>query len=273
MSTLLNSSLEALRFCHSDHVLILAPLIVQNHVKKSQLPIDIKHYAFSNTTGKTNTGGHVMKRWLHAVAAAAALIVLTSCGSDQQQSSQVNYNEVKTMVVDILKTEDGQKAIQEAKQKEEGKNIENLQILSTGQGQQLQLAVKEVMSDPAYASALKETMIDPRFAGDFAKAITEEIKKIHKDLMKDPEYQQAMIDVLKNPQIQKLMLETMKSAEYRQQIMVVMKDSIQSPLFQQDILKLMETALKEQAKPKPDPKKGGKEGAGEKEKKKKEESL
>jgi len=215
-----------------------------------------------------------MKRWVSCAAAVAALTVLTSCGQDQQQTAQVNYNEVKSMVVDILKTEDGQKAIQEASKEVEAADFQQLQILNTGQGQQLQLAVKEVMSDPAYAAALKETMIDPKFAGDFAKAITMENKKIQKDLMKDPEYQQALIDIFQDPQMQAMILQTMKSSEYRQQVITIMKESIETPLFQQDLLKLMERALEEHAKPKSDAEKGAKataQAGGEEEKKKKEE--
>jgi len=222
-----------------------------------------------------------MKRFLIG-AALAAMFLMASCGQEQQ-SSQVNYNEVKTMVVDILKTEDGQKAIEEA-QKSIGlmqTQSHTMQILATGQGQQLQMAVKEVMSDPAYAAALKEAMIDPRFAGDFAKAVTAESTELHKKLIKDPEYQQAMIDIFKDPQIQAMVLQTMKSNEYRQQVMTIMKDAIQSPLFQQDLLKLMEKALEEQAKPKSDAEKGakasqsagqgGQESGGGDEKKKEEE--
>ncbi len=215
-----------------------------------------------------------MKRLMTCAAAVAALALLTSCGQDQQQSAQVNYNEVKTMVVDILKTEDGQKAIQEASRDVEAADFQQLQILNTGQGQQLQLAVKEVMSDPAYASALKETMIDPKFAGDFARAITLENKQIQKELMKDPEYQQALIDIFQDPQIQQMILQTMKSAEYRQQIITIMKESFETPLFQHDLLKLMERALEEHAKPKSEAEMGAKatkKAEGEEEKKKKEE--
>lgn len=205
-----------------------------------------------------------MKRWQTYAAAIAALALMTSCGAEQQASSaQVNYNEVKAMVVDILKTEDGQTAIREASKEVEEADFQKLQILSTGQGQQLQMAVKEVMSDPAYAASLKEAMIDPKFAGDFARAIKDEDKKIHKDLMKDPEYQQAMIDILKDPQMQETLMQTLKSSEYRTQVTTILKESMQSPLFQQDLLKLMERALEEQAKPKSDAEKGAKAKEGE----------
>jgi len=162
------------------------------------------------------------------------------------------------MVVDILKTEDGQKAIEEATKKVDAAEFQELQILNTGQGQQLQMAVREVMSDPAYAAALKETMIDPKFAGDFAKAIVKENKDLHKQLMKDPEYQQMMIDVMKDPQMQAMIMQTMKSSAYRQQTMTIVMETMESPLVQAELLKLMEKALEEQAKPKPDPEKAAK---------------
>lgn len=164
----------------------------------------------------------------------------------------MDYSAVKSMVLDILKTEDAQKAISDATMKAAGTESSQLRILQTGEGKKLQMAVKEVLSDPAYALPLKELMVDPKFAGDFAKALNTEMKDIHKALIKDPEYQQALIDVMKDPQIEKMILETMKGSEYRKQMMTVMKESLENPLFKADILKLMEKALEEQSKPKKD---------------------
>ena len=207
-----------------------------------------------------------MKRRLLFAAAAAALAVLTSCGQDQSQSGSLNYHEVKTMVLDILKTEEGQKAVKEASFRLENSDAQKLQILSTGQGRQLQMAVREVMSDPAYAASLKEAMIDPIFAAEFAKAISEEDKKIHLDLLKDPEYQKSMIQMLKSPEVQTAIFETMKGPEYREMIMTVMKESLETPIFKQEMLKLMERALEEHARPKPDDEKAAKAKDGEKSK-------
>ncbi len=164
----------------------------------------------------------------------------------------MDYSAVKSMVVDILKTEDGQKAIGEATLRSSSVDSTQLRILQTGEGQKLQMAVKEILSDPAYALPLKEMMVDPKFAGDFAKALRTEMKDINKALIKDPEYQQALIDVMKDPQIKQMILETMKGSEYRKQMMTVMKESFDNPLFKADILKLMEKALEEQSKPKKD---------------------
>lgn len=205
-----------------------------------------------------------MKRLILCTAAIIALAVLASCGQDQSQSDQVSYHEVKTMVLDILKTEDGQKAVREASFRLEGSDAQKLQILSTGQGQQLQTVVREILSDPAYAVSLKEAMIDPIFAAEFAKAIKSEDKKIHMELLKDPGYQKEMIQLFKSPEVQTAIMETMKGAEYREMIMTVMKESLETPIFRQEMLKLMERALEEHARPKPDEEKAAKAKEGDK---------
>jgi len=204
------------------------------------------------------------RRFLFAAAAALAVLTLTSCGQDQSRSDSMNYHEVKSMVLDILKSEDGRKAVREASFRFDGPDAHKLEILATGQGQQLQMAVREVLSDPAYATSLKEAMIDPIFAAEFAKAIASEDKKIHKDLMKDPEYQKSMIELFKSPEVQTAILETMRGREYREMMMTVIKESLETPIFRQELLKLMEKALEEHARPKPDDEKAAKAKEGEK---------
>ncbi len=195
-------------------------------------------------------------RWQAAAALLAATLVTASCGADTtQQSGQMDYKSTKSMVLDILKTEDGQKAMQEAMTRHgNGTDVGMLQILSTQQGQQLQLAVKEVITKPEYATALQNMMIDPKFAGEFAKALQNEQKMIMNDLMKDPQYQQSLIDVMKNPDYERIVLDVMKGTKYREQMQTVIRETLQSPLYQAQMLKLLQSALEENAKPKPDEK-------------------
>jgi spore germination protein D len=55
---------------------------------------------------------------LRIVPIFLTIFLLISCGSNKQQSSQgqqsQGYKDTKTMVIDVLKTTEGQKAIQEA---------------------------------------------------------------------------------------------------------------------------------------------------------------
>jgi spore germination protein D len=52
-----------------------------------------------------------------------------------------------------------------------------------------------------------------------------------------------------------------------------MKESLQSPLFQAQLIELMQKALEEQAKPKPDEQKGGAETESKKKRDDKEEMM
>lgn len=156
------------------------------------------------------------------------------------------------MVVDILKTEEAQKAIEEAgKQNAESSDQSSMiRMLESPQGEQMQMAVKQVLTDPSYSLVLKDMMIDPKFAGEFAKAVQKENEEIHKALMKDPEYQSLLLDAMKSPEFEKMFLDLMKSKPYRQQMMTVITETMDNPIFKLKYLELMEKALEEQANPK-----------------------
>jgi spore germination protein D len=195
------------------------------------------------------------------------LILMTSCGSgnssSQGQQGQ-GYKDTKTMVLDVLKTTEGQKAIQEAGHAQQDKSIT---LLSTGQGQQIQLAVKDILTQDTGSKMLEKTMTDPKFAGQFAKAIESNTKQLHKDLMKDPEYQKSMLEVMNNPEFQKILTTTMKSTVYRQQTMNVIQESMKSPLFKMQLMELLKKVVEEgvtpkEAKPQSSSDSGGKSGGG-----------
>ncbi|MEK8132740.1 spore germination lipoprotein GerD [Paenibacillus filicis] len=190
--------------------------------------------------------------------------LLSACGSDTQASSSgsgTNYKDMKSMVLDILKTEDGRVAIQEATIHENSK----LQLLSAGDTQQLQLAVKDVLVDTDQTKFLQKMITDPKFAGQFAKAIEKDTKKIQKDLMKDPEYQKQMMDAMKSPDFETLLLDTMKTTPYRTQMKTVIQESLQSPLFRLELMELMKKVLQEESMPKQQGQQGGQGGQGKEE--------
>lgn len=176
--------------------------------------------------------------------------VLSSCGQESSGSSGPSYKEIKSMVIDILQTEEGQKAIQEASLVGQDTDQNQLiQMLSTPQGQQMQLAVKEIMTDPSYHKHLQMLMTDPKFAGEFAKAIQKENEQIHKGLLKDPEYQTMLLEVFNNQEFKEILFEVMKSKEYRQQTMTVMQESLEDPIFKLEMLELLKKAVEEASEP------------------------
>ncbi|MDQ0872667.1 spore germination protein D [Paenibacillus sp. V4I3] len=201
-------------------------------------------------------------RKLQVLPLISIALLLASCGSDsssqgQGQSQANTYKEQKTMILDILKSEDGKKAISAANRSIMNGDVgangvagqSQIKLLSANESLQLQMAVKDVLTAKENNMFLTDMMKDPKFAGDFAKAIQKETKQMFKELLKDPEYQKSLVDVMKNPEYEKMMLDVMKTAAYRQQMMTVMEESIQSPLFRAHMVDLLKAAIAQQSKP------------------------
>jgi spore germination protein D len=172
-------------------------------------------------------------------------ILLTSCssGGQAQSPTQPDYKSMKDMVIDILQTEDAKKSVAKMMADEKFKQ----QVVMDEST--VRTALIQSMANPNNLY-IKEVFQDPKFTSSLAKAMKEEQKKLMKDLMKDPEYQKMMISVMKDPEFEKNVMELMKSSAYRKQIMQIMKESLQSPLFQEELMKLMTKATEELMKPK-----------------------
>ncbi|MEW9702604.1 spore germination lipoprotein GerD [Paenibacillus sp. SI8] len=197
-------------------------------------------------------------RTLKVVPFILFTVLLSSCGSDNSSQGQGNtYKETKSMVLDILKSDDGKKAISTANQSIMNGDIgtnslagqSQIKLLSANESLQLQMAVKDVLTAQENNKFLQDMMKDPKFAGDFAKAIQKDTKQMFKELLKDPEYQKALVDVMKNPDYEKMILDVMKTAAYRQQMMTVMQDAVQSPLFRAQMVDLLKAAIAQQSSP------------------------
>ncbi|MFC5452249.1 spore germination lipoprotein GerD [Paenibacillus aestuarii] len=207
-------------------------------------------------------------------------VLLSSCGTDnssQNQSQGNTYKETKSMVLDILKSDDGKKAISAANRSIMNGDVgaaglagqSQIKLLSANESLQLQMAVKDVLTAEENNKFLQDMMKDPKFAGDFAKAIQKDTKQMYKELMKDPDYQKSLVDVMKNPDYEKMVLDVMKTAAYRQQMMTVMQEALQSPLFKAQMVDLLKAAIDQQSKPEQlstGGKKEGQKGGSDKEK-------
>lgn len=185
------------------------------------------------------------------------LFVLCGCGNNNHEQG---YKEMKTMVIDILKTEEGQKTIEEAATKRQmkaaGKN-KLAQMLASPEGQQIQEAVKNTLTSPEYPEQLKSLMTDPKFAGEFAKAVQQENKEIHKQLLKDPEYQTLLLEMMKGPDFEKIVVDALKGKDYRKEVMAIFEDALNNPIFRLQLIELMKKAQEEQSEEGQSKKEGG----------------
>lgn len=198
---------------------------------------------------------------------AASVFLLTSCavgGGGGGESSGMTYKDMKSMVIDILKTEDAQKALQEAASSQSGYTAQSATMLSAQDQEQVRLAVKDVLLSPEYDSVLKGLMTDTKFAGEFSKAVNEMNKDLHVQLIKDPQYQKGLAEAFQNEDLQKVILKVVKGPDYRKELMSLMQDSFNNPIFKMQMFELMKKAVAEELAVKPQEKGGsGKEGGEE----------
>ncbi|WP_379163784.1 spore germination lipoprotein GerD [Paenibacillus sp. sgz5001063] len=197
------------------------------------------------------------------------VMTLTACGSEQSGSSsgQVSYKEMKTMVVDILKSEEGKKAVEEALSSSgsEGSSSSGLsmKMMPLQTTEQIRVAVKDTITAPEYQKEIEKIMTDPQFAGDFAKAINSQSKELHLQLIKDPTYQKSVAEIMKSPEMMKMFLDLTKTSDYRKQSMTIMQEAMQNPLFRMEVLDLLKTVVQDELQPKVEKKDSGKDqGSG-----------
>lgn len=162
------------------------------------------------------------------------LFLLNGCApADQGNGQSADYEGTKKLVVDILKTDEGKKAIEDVLKDEKikAKLIMDETVVKE--------TVKGALTSKEAGDFWKKQFEDPKFAETFAKSMQKEHEKLLKELMKDPDYQAAMIDILKNPEMEKQITDAMKTQKYREQMKTVMIETMGSPLFKakmQDLL-------------------------------------
>lgn len=237
-------------------------------------------------------------RWLLCILCTLAL-PLSACGSDQSASSGQQgggYKETKSMIIDILKTDEGKQAIYEALSSppsgsgqggsssggsggSESGGSEGESSGSSGGGsgggtigikmllpnqtsEEVRMAVKDTITSPEYKKEFEKIMTDPQFAADFAKAISAQNKQLHMQLIKDPTYQKSISDIMKSPEVMKSFLELTNTPDYRKQSMTVMQEAMQSPLFKIEVMNLLKKVVEEQLQPKLEKEAKPQEGGG-----------
>ena len=184
-------------------------------------------------------GANKIMKKMKSLLFFCCFLVLFGCAPKEQGNSQIDYDETKKMVVDILKTDDGKKAIQELMKGETMK--QNLVMSQTEVNQ----AIQSTLTSEKGSEFWKKNFEDPKFAEVFAKSMEKEHENLMKNLMKDPDYQKMMIDLLKNPELEAETKEILKSQEYRKHLQTVISETFESPLFKVKLQDLLIKAAEE----------------------------
>lgn len=194
-----------------------------------------------------------MKKMMKFVLPAAFLLLAAGCAPTETGGGQVDYEETKKMVVDILKTDDGKKAIQEVMGDDgmKEKLIMDQPVVTD--------TIEKTLTSEKGMDFWKKSFEDPKFAESVAKSMKKENEQLLKNLMKDPEYKGMMIEVMKDPELEKELTTVLKSKEYREHLQKVMTETFESPLFKAKLQALIVKAAEEIPTQKPE---GGNEGGG-----------
>ncbi|WP_188456410.1 spore germination lipoprotein GerD [Virgibacillus oceani] len=185
-----------------------------------------------------------MLRFVLISLASLTLLTLSACNGQSAAGEKADYDTTKKMVVDILQTEDGKKALTEILSDEKMK--QQLVI----QADVVKKSLNEVLASDKGKEMWKKLFSDPEFVKTYAKSMSDEQKKLMKELMNDSDFQKQMLDLLQNPEISDQILEVLKGQKFRAHLEETIKQTLETPLFQAKITDILLKAAEEQGKQK-----------------------
>lgn len=168
-------------------------------------------------------------------------IFLTSCAaSDESKGNEVSYEETKKMIVDILKTDEGKKALQEVLSDEQFKQ----EIIMNQE--ETKKAIEETLVSEKGKQFWEQQLKDEKFAQAFAKSMEKPFEDLMKGLMNDPEYQKKMMELMQNPEMEKNYTKLIKSNEMRSHFQKLIQETFENPMFKAEIFDMLKKIADEQ---------------------------
>lgn len=174
-----------------------------------------------------------------------SLFIICSGCSNSNTSGDMDYEKTKKMVVDILKTDDGKKAIRDVLSDQSIKSelIMNQDVVKK--------TVEETLTSPKGKQFWEKAFKDPKFTAAYAKSLEAEHKRLMKDLTKDPAYRAMITEIMKEPDLQKEFTKLLKTNEMRKIYKDLIIETGESPLVKakmEDLLKKAATKAVEKDK-------------------------
>lgn len=171
-------------------------------------------------------------RFKYLLVLGLVLFISSSC-NNQQADQESNYEQTKSMVIDILQTDEGKNVISDLIVSNEMK--EHLVIASDV----VKEAINRALLSDRGEQMWKRLFKDPSFLAGYAESISDSQKLLFKQLMMDPEYQEQMIDLLQNPELINQNLQLLKSQQFRSHLQSIISETLTSPLFQSEMAEIL----------------------------------
>lgn len=163
----------------------------------------------------------------------AFLFLFTGCADQSGAKQELDYDETKRMVIDILQTDDGKKALRDIFQEKKMK-------------QQL------VLESDVVESALMKSLVseegmkmwekwfdDPEFVEIYMKATKDQQKKLFQSLIHDASFQKDLIQLMQDPELTKQTLHLLKSQQFKSHLEETIQDTLNTPLFRAKLEKVL----------------------------------
>ena len=171
-----------------------------------------------------------------ALLFALLLLIGTGCTQNGTNESNMDYEETKKMVVDILKSDDGKKAIQDtiADDKTKTELIMDSEMVKK--------TIEDTVTSDKGKEFWKKTFKDPEFTAAYAKALRDEHEKVLKDLTNDPQYRGMLIEILQDPKLEEEMTKLLKTKEMRAVYKKLILQTMESPLVESKMQESLDKA-------------------------------
>ncbi len=197
-----------------------------------------------------------MGKWL-IIPFIGCMIFLNSC-SNGETNKELDYEQTKKMVVDILQTDEGKQTFREIITDDKMK--QHLIMDS----EDVKNAISDTLQSDKSKKMWKELFADPEFVTSFADSLNDEQQKLMKQLMNDATFQKQMMDLLKDPEMSKQTIQLLKSQQFKEHLEKTILETLNSPIFQAKMQNILQESgdKKDEESSDEQTNKSGEEGSG-----------
>ena len=159
--------------------------------------------------------------------------LLIGCNTNSNQSQSPDYETTKKMVTDIMKSEDGKKAIIEVIAED------SAQQLYVIQDDTVKTAIEEALTSEQGKEFWSKMFADHEFVKAFSEAMIHQQEDVFKRLMADASYQEKMLELFSNPEFGQIVQSQLKSQQFKGHLEESIQQTLESPLFQATVAKIV----------------------------------
>jgi len=161
------------------------------------------------------------------------ILFIVGCSGGSNQSQSPDYEATKKMVTDIVKSEDGKKAIVEILAEE------TTQQLYVIHDDTVNKAIQETLTSEKGKEFWAKMFTDHEFVKAFSESMITQQEDVFKRLMADSSYQEKMLELFENPEFAKLIQTQLKSQQFKGHLEESIQQTLESPLFKATLTEIV----------------------------------